>query len=48
MSVYVKLCLHMLVPFLAVVRRGTKMTSPGLKNDRQCTPVIAYLETQKP
>jgi hypothetical protein len=42
MSVYVKLCLRMLVLFLAV------MTFPGLKDDRQRASVIAYLETLKP
>jgi hypothetical protein len=44
-SVYVKLCLRMLVQFLAVVCPGTKMTFPGVKDDQQRASVIAYLET---
>jgi hypothetical protein len=48
MSVCVKLSLRVLVLFLAVVRPGTKMTFPGLKDDQQRASVIAYLETLKP
>ena len=44
MSVCVKLSLRVLVLFLAVVRPGTKMTFPGLKDDQQRASVIAYLE----
>jgi hypothetical protein len=48
MSVCVKLCLRMLVLFLAVVRPGTKMTFSGLKDDQQRASVAAYLKTLKP